>query len=469
MAITSGSYTLKTSGGDYSTWASFWNDLGNLTGDITLTVDASAFTEASAPAAVTENLNGHTLTVQPASYPTTTDGTTGARITFNFNGQALNMQMEGPGTIIIQGIVFLWGASAGTSSFALYSLTISTEFTYIIRRNIFKGGRTAIRWADNTPVYQIYNNIIYDQNVSSNGYGLYASVGLNGFASNNTMVDLGTNGVFGNGQTGTFENNLVHISGANNYDSVGSATGNNNSSYDATAADGNWSSGANNRTSKTTSPFVNYSTDDFRLEAGSDPVGNGKDLSGSFTTDFFGNTRSTWDIGAIARVGTIYEATTSLGASGAFVPSNTAILNASVDFASEADQTGDQVALILASLGIDSIAQLDTDYIVVYEDSVSFGAIASMTESNSLIAVNSLSLGASGAIEATTLGVFNASLTLSQVATIAFETLIKETVEIVGVTSTSLYAIGKDSKKLYQITIAAKSKYSIKVEPKKEV
>ena len=46
-AISSGSVTLKTAGGDYSSWPAFWADIANLDGNITLTVDASEFTESS--------------------------------------------------------------------------------------------------------------------------------------------------------------------------------------------------------------------------------------------------------------------------------------------------------------------------------------------------------------------------------------------------------------------------------------
>ena len=111
MALTTGNVTIKTAAGTYSTWAAFWDDLGNLTGNITCTVDASAFTEAAAPVGITESLNGYTLHVLPASFPTTTDASTGARFTCNFGDTIIDMRMEGAGDVITEGMVFIEGTS----------------------------------------------------------------------------------------------------------------------------------------------------------------------------------------------------------------------------------------------------------------------------------------------------------------------------------------------------------------------
>jgi len=299
-AITAGNYTLKTSGGDYSSWTAFWNDLGDLTGDITLTVDASAFTEDTAPADVTENLNGYTLRVTVATFPSTIDGSTGPRFTFNASNEFLNMQMEGPGTVIIEGIVFLKGS--GTADETYYLTSINTSFTFILRRCVIKGGGGygGVYLSDSTLIYNIYNNIIFDR-TGAFGAGIYAAPEFTGFVSNNTIIDNNGAGIYGEDYAGLWENNLVYNSQLMDFGGVSTvATGNNNSSYDATADD--FFAGANNRINKTTSPFTNYAVDDFTLAAGSDPIGNGKDLSAYFTTDFFGNTRTTWDIGAVAYV-----------------------------------------------------------------------------------------------------------------------------------------------------------------------
>ncbi len=302
--ITSGNYTLKTSGGNYSTWAAFWNDLGDLTGDITLIVDASAFTETVAPAAVTENLNGHTLKVTAATFPSATDDSTGPRFTWNSADIFLDMEMEGPGTVIIDGIVFLQGTEIPPGVYKPYG--IDTGFTFILRRNIIKGGSYGIYLYDGSPTYRIYNNIIYNQ---SGSYGMGIGLGegfTGGFCSNNTIIDvMGTTagyGLWGGDTQGLSDNNLVYKSKTADFFGVSAAvTGNNNSSYDATADD--FKFGANNRINKTTSPFTSYAGKDFTLAVGSDPIGNGKNLSAYFTTDFFGTTRTNWSIGAVEGVG----------------------------------------------------------------------------------------------------------------------------------------------------------------------
>ena len=317
MPLQQGNVTLKLSGGSYSTWAGFWNDLGNLTGDITCTVDASAFTENTAPAAVTETLGGYTLHVCPVTFPTTTDATTGARFTLNYSDEFLYNQMEGPGTVIIEGIVVI-NPTATTDYISSFRWdSIGTGFTAIMRRNIIKYGSSCFRINETSPTYYIYNNIIYSQGQTALCRGVYlVDASLSGYISNNTIVDVaGSSTGYGfyllNNASGLFENNLVYNSKTTDYYQVtANATGNNNSSYDATADD--FHAGADNRINKTTSPFTNYAGDDFTLAAASDPIGNGKDLSAFFTTDFFGVTRDTWDIGACAYVaagGTEYFAT----------------------------------------------------------------------------------------------------------------------------------------------------------------
>ncbi len=47
-------------------------------------------------------------------------------------------------------------------------------------------------------------------------------------------------------------------------------------------------------------PFVNSNAHDFSLGAGKTPIGAGRNLSSIFTTDYKGDTRITWDIGAYA-------------------------------------------------------------------------------------------------------------------------------------------------------------------------
>ncbi len=299
MPLTSGSVTIKLAGGTYSTWAAFWDDLGNLTGNITCTVDASAFTEGTAPAPVTETLGGFTLHVLPASFPTSTDASTGARFTGNYTGIFLDMQMEGPGTLIIEGMVFIEGTSEPT--YALRAILIDTEFDLIYRRNIVKGTTLGVSIADVTLTgYSLYNNIIYD----ASNTGMYLTQDASSaIVANNTIVNC-DEGFSANSKILTAENNLSYGSGNLDYTGIATNTiGNNNANSDHTGDDGDWGGGGANNVYldvMSSNPFNDLGADDFTIsEAGDALIGTaGKDLSGSFTDDFFGVTRVKWTIGA---------------------------------------------------------------------------------------------------------------------------------------------------------------------------
>ena len=294
MPLTTGSVTIKTAGGDYSTWAAFWDDLGNLTGNITCTVDASAFTESGGPATVTETLGGFTLHVLPASFPTTTDASTGARFTFNTANIVLQMEMEGAGAIIIEGIVFIEGTSEPSQAIAVFN--VSTNFDLTFRRNIVKGCGQGFNVNDATLLgYKVYNNIFYD--VSGQCLDLnYDSP--TAIIANNTIVNAGR-GVDAGDEELTFENNLVYGSGVVDWQSIGTLTaGNNNADSDATGEDADWGGGGANNVNSIGDPFNAIGSDDFRITAEGVVGTAGKDLSGSFTDDFFGVTRVNWTIGA---------------------------------------------------------------------------------------------------------------------------------------------------------------------------
>ena len=57
------------------------------------------------------------------------------------------------------------------------------------------------------------------------------------------------------------------------------------------------SAGIGSISSVSSSDFVDSANDDYHLDSGSSLIGAGTDLSGSFTTDIDGDTRSSWDIG----------------------------------------------------------------------------------------------------------------------------------------------------------------------------
>jgi len=292
-AISSGSVTLKTAGGDYSSWPAFWADIANLDGNITLTVDASEFTESSAVAAVTETLGGHTLKVTAATFPTKTDCSDGPRITTS--EILMNMKAEGAGTIIIEGISF---TNSDNDDYGFYTTDVTTGFTYIVRRNVLKDFSYGMYYSDSSVTANWYNNFFYNMT----NFAIQPTVAVTGFISNNTAYKTaGTKDGYNlNGQTGLWENNVYWGSTWPNFRSPSAATGNNNACQIDDCEDGDFSSGSNNMPEYTSDPFTDASNDDFTLASSTvDLVEAGKDISGSFTDDFFGNPRSApWDIGA---------------------------------------------------------------------------------------------------------------------------------------------------------------------------
>lgn len=294
-AVTSGSVTIKLSGGTYSTWAAFWDDLGNLTGNLTCTVDASAFTENSAPGTVSETLGGYTLHVLPASFPTKTDASDGARFTCNYIGPIIVLGMEGAGTVIIEGMVLIEGTSEPENSFILEGVT--TTYSLTIRRNIVKGCATSVFMNDSTVTdYQIYNNIIID----ASSYNIRIDdAAATAVVANNTLVGSANDNVKSNNIQVDYENNLNYGASDLCWLQIATATnGYNNASSDTTGEDADWGGTGSNNLDSIADPFNNLAADDFTITAAGVIGSAGLDLSSDFTTDFFGTTRSNWTIGA---------------------------------------------------------------------------------------------------------------------------------------------------------------------------
>lgn len=177
--------------------------------------------------------------------------------------------------------------------------------TIVIKNNIFRrdaatgweNSAISITRKDESGIYYIYNNIFYGFRRTNGGHGcalynsgastriiyLYNNTAYNctkGFESNNTDVIAINNISYGNAEEdyyGTFHNDST-----------------NNLSEDTTAP----ALGTYYRSKTIT--FTDATNGDFHLASSdTDAIDKGEDLSGTFTTDIDGTTRSgTWDIGA---------------------------------------------------------------------------------------------------------------------------------------------------------------------------
>lgn len=148
---------------------------------------------------------------------------------------------------------------------------------------------TAIGIGSNGSAY-VFNNIIFDVGVAT--YTYYAA---QSYFYNNTVYGCTTG--FGGGQGGTegiFKNNIAYDNGADYSTGSVSSSSTHNLSKDGTAP--TYGTYYANKTLT----FNNITGKDYHLiSSDTYAIDKGTDLSGTFTTDIDGDTRSgTWDLGA---------------------------------------------------------------------------------------------------------------------------------------------------------------------------
>lgn len=160
---------------------------------------------------------------------------------------------------------------------------------------IFADG-TYARTASSSSPWQLEGGAICRNCVGKNGFAVFRLHTGGGYCDNCTAIAGSSVGFYTTAtSSGTcrVRNCLGYDSPTGDFYSDGVAlTGSNNASKDATAP------GSGSVTS-IADPFVNYASGDYHLAAATSPVNAGTSLSGDFSTDFDGVTRSgTWDIGA---------------------------------------------------------------------------------------------------------------------------------------------------------------------------
>jgi hypothetical protein len=176
-----------------------------------------------------------------------------------------------------------------TSSVAVYPSATSVRCERVI---VYGSNRHGFN-QDLDKTATIINCLVY--NCGRHGYSAAAGTIT---CYNCTAVDTGYDGFTASG-TIVATNCLAWDCGDGStyfdFGGAGTKTLNYCLSKDTTADD---FGGTGNVANSTDDPFVNYASDDFHIAVGSAPIGAGDDLSGTFTTDIDGDTRSSWDIGA---------------------------------------------------------------------------------------------------------------------------------------------------------------------------
>jgi hypothetical protein len=214
-----------------------------------------------------------------------------------------------PTVVSIDGLE-IHGYNAGTTVTAIVNLQTPYDSGRIVFKNniihdcLGRASAILINAGSKNNNGLIYNNIIY--NFPGDYSRGISNVAIRGYCVNNTVYKVGTNvgqttygyGIWGNW---TYLKNNISVGngGSAPFDYVaytGSANLDYNISSDSSAA------GTNSLTSQTAANlFVNITagSEDLHLKIGANAIDEGTDLSGTFTTDIDGVTRSgTWDIGA---------------------------------------------------------------------------------------------------------------------------------------------------------------------------
>lgn len=236
----SGGFTVG-SAGDYATWSALFADLANLTGDLTGTQIESISTSTQATSSI--ELGGYTLkcTADISHYG---NKSVGRIITQTSDTNIFNLAFTGSGAVEIEKINMTWNTAG--SSVGIYVNSTTTGFTALIHDCLIDGaGYTNYRGisaGDANDILQVYKCNIWDCYYALNNFAGNAS----SVFENNTSYNASAYGIRGNSQAGTYRNCISVGAGTADFEGIGSATGYNNSSEDATAADANWSTGTDN-------------------------------------------------------------------------------------------------------------------------------------------------------------------------------------------------------------------------------
>ncbi len=297
QGITSGTYQIGTGGGaDYATWASFATavNAGNqMDGDLT----GEGQNEETAIATVVAfdtDTNGNTLYLTAESGAEHNGGAygNGARITCGTD-DGLRLSESTPGDLTHVEISKLALDISGSGNIGVYPYDCGDSGDILLNRLLIEGD------ADSSYPIRIdsgANNVVLRNSIIYGASGEYVRIGSDSEFYNNTVIGLST-GLAVLAGTVVAKNNLVQDCGTDYYGSYGTSA--KNISEGATSPDESYRS----KDVHTNSVFENYGADDYRLDSGGDATNlqildDGEDLSGTFTDDIQGQTRSTWYIGA---------------------------------------------------------------------------------------------------------------------------------------------------------------------------
>lgn len=356
-SVASGTYEIG-SGADYSDLPSFINDIADpLTGDLTAEHrnEETAFT--SDPAIATET-GSNLLKITAVSGAEHNGGAygNGARINFSsWQEYGIYLYEATDGDLANIEISKLAVDMGGSSNRGIYIVDIATGADLLISRMLMKGDGNCFN-----PIIRSYgcpgdltiiNSIVYG---ATNEEGINDASGQSGatsFICNNAVCKC-DEGIqhYSSTPAHTAKNNLCQGNTTADYtDPSNIDTHSKNVSEDTTSPDASYQS---LNCHDGNSCFVDYPNDDYRLTTGGDELDtldDGDDLSGTFTDDIVGTTRSTWYIGAFELVsGQTYQAEAADGLSMGDSPAGIATFQAAIADGLKGGDAPGKVAQLLA-------------------------------------------------------------------------------------------------------------------------
>lgn len=302
-SITTGTHSIG-SGLDYDTVTAFEAAIGaQLTGNLT----GEHNTEETAIAAVVvfdTDTNAHLLKLTAQSGDEHNGGAygNGARINYG-TSNSISFDETNAGDLADIEISKLALECSGYGNYGIRLRDVGGGGSILVNRMLIAGdGSNTRRGIDvdydcRTTTY-VRNNIVYGIASGYDGIRAYSYSGTSIYIDNNSVIKCAGDGFDCRTEpTVTMRNNLAQGCGVD-YNVVAD-THSCNISEDATGPDAAY----DNTDVHTNSVFKDYAADDYRLDSAGDAtnlaiVDDGGDLSGTFTDDIEGQTRSTWYIGA---------------------------------------------------------------------------------------------------------------------------------------------------------------------------
>ena len=256
--ITAGNYTIGPAAGDDYPTASgaggAYAALGNLTGNLTFTQTGN-IVEAVALATMSINLGGFVLT-HTSDNPHYGDPTAGWLITFNNNSHGYYITPDGPGTVNMLNLRTFRQIATGANVRDIIMAAINLGFTFNCH-DLLMDGNNFSKWIlgleDADAIVNCWNVNAWD----SLGFNIRVGAwNANGFLENCNSYSGSDIGIGLSGAAVSVNNCASFDNTGTDFNAIAAATGNNNLSTDATAADGNWAVGAGNLINQVTAACV---------------------------------------------------------------------------------------------------------------------------------------------------------------------------------------------------------------------